>query len=75
MESSFGKCLLTGGEFGNDTHIDVLLLIVFSIVSDEIHLNRIFLFLREFCCFRLEKLVLLIFRGYLGEIESEKAKP
>ena len=62
-----------GGELGNETFTDVL--VVFSIVmSTKFHLDPFFLFLYGLCFFRLEKLVLLSFRGYLGELESEITK-
>ena len=49
--------------------IDVPL--VLSIVFTNFHLDREHRYLYEFS---VEKLVLLIFRGYLGKIESGKKK-
>ena len=55
-----------GGELGDETYI------VSSIVSTNFHLDR----QRQFSDgLSLEKLVLFSFRGYLGEIESEKIEP
>ena len=58
-----------GGELGNETYIDLLL--VSSALSTKFHLDRKRQFLYE-CS--VKKLVFLGFRGYLGEIESEKKK-
>ena len=60
-----------GRELGNETFIEVLLVFVFSIVSTKFHIDRERRFLYELS---VEKLVLLSFRGYLGEIESENKK-
>ena len=57
-----------GGELGNETYMDVL---ESSALSTKFHLDRERRFLYEFS---VEKLVLLSFRGYLGEIESGKKK-
>ena len=54
-----------GGELGSENYIDVLL--VFIVVSTKFHLDREWRFLCKFC---VQKLVLLNFRRYLGEIES-----
>ena len=59
-----------GGELDHETCIDVLPC-VFSIVSTKFHLDRERRFLHEFS---VEKLVLLSFRGYLGEIKSARKK-
>ena len=40
-------------------------------MSIRLHLHRIFCFYTDIFCLRLEDLVLLSFRGYLDEIESE----
>ena len=60
-----------GGESGNETYIDVLPESatlsppIFTLIgNDDFYTNLVW-----------KKLVLLSFRGYLGEIESEKAKP
>ena len=58
-----------GGELGNETYIDLLL--VSSALSTKFHLDRKRQFLYE-CS--VKKLVFLGFRGYLGEIESKKKK-
>ena len=57
-----------GGELGNGTYIDIFFR-VFSIVSTIFYLDRERRYLHEFC---VDKLVLLSFGGYLGEMESEK---
>ena len=59
-----------GGELGDETHIDVPLG-VFSIIPTNFELDREHRYLYEFS---VEKLVLLSFRGYLGDIESGKKK-
>ena len=59
-----------GVELGDETYIHVR--VVSSALSPPIfHLDREHRYLYEFS---VEKLVLLSFRGYLGEIESTKKK-
>ena len=57
-----------GGELGDETHIDVPLGSL-ALSPTNFHLDREHRYLFEFS---VEKLVLLSFRGYLGEIESGK---
>ena len=57
-----------GGESGNQTYIGIFFL-VFSIVSTNFYLDRERRYLQEF---GVDKLVLLSFGGYRGEIESQK---
>ena len=59
-----------GGQLGNETCIDVLLESS-ALSPPNFILDRERRFLYEFS---VEKLVLLSFRGYLGEIESGKKK-
>ena len=59
-----------GGELGDETHIDVPLGSL-ALSPTNFHLDREHRYLFEFS---VEKLVLLSFRGYLGEIESGKKK-
>ena len=57
-----------GGELGNLYRCSSC---VFSIVSTKFHLDREH---RLLCEFSVQKLMLLRFRGYLGDIESAKQK-
>ena len=63
-------------------NVRISMLIVFStvfyikLVVHQIHLDRERRFMNgDFLFFWLEKLVLVIFRGYLSEIESGRTKP
>ena len=58
-----------GGKLGKMQLTSMVLLESSSIVSTKFQLDRERRYLQGFC---VEKLVLLSFRGYLGEIESEK---
>ena len=59
-----------GGELGDETYAGVPL-VSFALPPPIFHLDREHRYLYEFS---VEKLVLLSFRGYLGEIESRKTK-
>ena len=59
-----------GGELGSETYIDVLLVSSalsppkFTLIGNDFFFNE----------FSVDTLVFLSFRGYLGDIESEKTK-
>ena len=59
-----------GGELGDETYVDVLLEfsalfpLKFTLIGNDDFYTNVF-----------EKFALLSFRGYLGEIESEKTTP
>ena len=59
-----------GGELGDETYIDVSL-VSLALSPTNFHLDRERRYLYEFS---LQKLVLLRFRGYLGEIDSGEKK-
>ena len=71
MESSFGD-ISRGMANWTMKLISMFFFRAFSIVSTNFHLDRQRRFLYEFI---FEKLVLLSFSEYLGEIESGKKKP
>ena len=59
-----------GCELGNEIYID-LLLVSSALSPPKFHLDRKRQYLYDYS---VKKLVFLVFRGYLGEIESRKKK-